>query len=273
MSSFLSGPRPRTFGHRGASGTHPENTLVSFRAAMERGAAALELDVHRTADGAVVVHHDDTLERTTNGQGPVRERTLEELRALDAGYRFSPDGGKTFPFRGTGVTIPTLEEVCKAVPHTPLIIEVKQSDPPLERDLAQVLQSTGTDSWALVFSLYQEPVDRFRALKHGCPTGFGPDDVSRFLQRVEENRWDGYRPPGVAFAVPVRWHVTRIVTPRFVDAAHDKGCEVYVWTVNEPGEMHALLDMGVDGLITDFPERLTRVLAERAGGPETGDRT
>ncbi len=272
-AGFFAGRRPRVFGHRGASGTHPENTLVSFQAAIERGASAIELDVHRSRDGVIVVFHDDTLERTTNGRGTVREQTLEELRALDAGFRFSPDAGSTFPFRGAGVGIPTLEEVCRGFPGVPLIIEIKQADPPLEKDLAQVLQSTGADARALVFSLHQEPVDRFRELRPEWAAGFGPGDVSAFLDRLAADRWDGYHPPGAAFAVPVRWHATRIVNAPFVQAAHDHACEVYVWTINEPGAMHALLDLGVDGIITDFPERANQVLAERGEEPQSGDAT
>ena len=188
---------------------------------------------------------------------------LEDLRALDAGFGFSPDGGRTFPFRDAGVTIPTLGEVIEAFPGIPMIIEIKQVDPPLEEDLAQVLQFTGADQRALVFSLHQEPVNRFREVRQGWTTGFGPDEVAEFLRRVHADEWDGYRPAGVAFAVPVHWHGTRIVSAPFVDAAHAHGCEVYVWTINEPAEMHALLALGVDGLITDFPERLERVLADR----------
>jgi glycerophosphoryl diester phosphodiesterase len=265
MKRFFAGSPPRNFGHRGASGTHPENTLVSFAAAIERGAQAFELDVHRTADGEIIVSHDDTLERTTNGRGPIRQRTLAELRPLDAGFRFSLDGGRTFPFRGTGVTIPTLREVCETFPDMPMIIEIKQVAPPLEDDLAQVLQSTGADQRALVFSLHQEPVDRFRTIRNGWTTGFGPSEVADFLHRVNTGDWDGYRPAGLAFAVPVHWHGTRIISAPFVDAAHRFGREVYVWTVNDPAEMRALLGLGVDGLITDFPDRLSRVLAEREG--------
>lgn len=263
MSRFFQGPVPRRFGHRGASGTHPENTLESFRAALERGAQAFELDVHRTADGEIVVFHDDTLERTTNGHGRLRDRTLAELRALDAGFRFSPDGGSTFPFREAGITIPMLREVCESFADTPMIIEIKQVDPPLERDLAQVLQATGADDRALVFSLRQEPVDRFREVARGSLTGFGPDEVAHFLRRVRADDWAEYRPLGLAFAVPVHWYGTQIVSAPFLEAAHRHECEVYVWTVNEPGEMGSLLDMGVDGLITDFPERLCEVLAAR----------
>jgi glycerophosphoryl diester phosphodiesterase len=266
MSRFFEAPLPRCFAHRGASGTHPENTLGSFRAGLEKGARAFELDVHMTADREVVVFHDDTLERTTNGRGPIRARTLAELRALDAGFRFSPDGGRTFPFRGAGMVVPTLREVLDAFPDTPMVVEVKQVDPPIEEELAQVLQATGGDDRALVFSLHQEPVDRFRRAARGLPTGFGPYEVADFLHRVNAGDWDGFRPAGLALAVPVHWHGTQIVSRDFVAAAHSHGCEVYVWTINQAREMHSLLDLGVDGLITDFPERLTEVLAERVGG-------
>ncbi len=261
MTRFFDGETPRRFAHRGASGTHPENTLAAFRAAVERGARGFELDVHRTADGEIVVHHDDSLERTTDGRGLLRELPLEELRRRDAGHRFSPAGGSDFPFRGTGVTVPTLREVLEEFPELPLIIEIKQVDPPLETDLARLLQSTGADERALVFSLHQEAVDRYRALGTGQPTGFGPDEVADFLRRLGAGDWDGYVPAGAAFAVPVHWHGVQIVSRPFVEAAHRFGREVFVWTVNDPREMEALLDLGVDGLITDFPERLDQILA------------
>lgn len=261
--SFFAGPLPRRFGHRGAAGTRPENTMPSFRAALELGARAFELDVHRSADGEIVVFHDDTLDRTTDGAGPLRERTLEELRRLDAGHGFSPDGGRTHPFRGNGIRIPTFREVLEAFPEVPVIVEIKQVDPPLEEDLARILQETGAGPRVLVFSLRQEALDRYRVLREEQATGFGPDDVADFLRRTGSGDWEGYRPPGVAFAVPVRWHGTQIVSRPFVDAAHRTGCEVFVWTVNEPREMRELLDLGVDGLISDFPERVADVVAER----------
>lgn len=238
--------------------------MPAFHAAVERGAEGFELDVHRTADGEVVVFHDDTLERTTDGRGRIRDRTLEELRRLDAGFQFSPDEGRSSPFRGTGVRIPTLREVCEAFPQMPLIVEIKQIDPPLEEDLARVLQSIRADERVLVFSLQQEAVDRYRALGLDQPTGFGPDEVAEFVRRVGSGDWDEWRPKGVAFAVPVRWRGVQVVSGPFVDAAHRFGCEVFVWTVNDPRQMEKMLDLGVDGLITDFPERLERVLTERA---------
>jgi len=266
MSEFFAGPLPRHFAHRGASGTFPENTMDAFRAAVELGAEGFELDVHRTADGHIVVFHDDTLERTTSGSGTIQARSLEELRGLDAGFRFSPDGGRSFPFRGGGVGVPTLAEVLEAFPGVPVIIEIKQETPALEEDLARLLRETEAAERCLVFSLEQTPLTRYRDLEPEQPTGFGPQDVSEFLRRLGSDAWDDYRPPAVAFAVPRTWHGTQIVSRPFVDAAHGFGCEVYVWTVNEPREMEALLELGVDGLITDFPERLASVLSGRTIG-------
>lgn len=262
--AFFAGAPPRRIAHRGASGTHPENTIEAFRAARAAGAQGFELDVHRSADGEIVVIHDGTLDRTTDGRGEVRTRTLAELQAFDAGARFTVDGGRTRPFLGTGVRIPTLREVCETFPGVPLIVEIKQGEPHLEPDLARILRETGAAERALVFSLDQEPVGRYRALGRDRPTGYGPAEVADFLRRLQSGDWMGYRPEALAFAVPVRHESTQIISASFLEAAHRFGREVYVWTVNEPQQMHALLDLGVDGLISDFPERLRDVIAARA---------
>lgn len=264
----MTGPRPRAFGHRGARGTHPENTLPAFEAGRDAGVEAFELDVHATADGEIVVLHDPTLDRTTDAEGPVAERTLAELAGIDAGYRFTPDGGVTFPYRGRGIGIPTLAQVLTAFPDMPVIVEIKQIDPPIEARLEEVLDATGATDRALVFSLEQAPLDRWRERSGDGTTGFGPEDVADFLRRLGDDDWDGYGPPGVAFAVPVRWRGVQIVSPPFVEAAHRFDREIYVWTVNEADAMERLLDIGVDGLISDFPARLVDVVgARRAEAP------
>ena len=237
--------------------------MAAFRQAREMGAEGFELDVHRTADGEIVVFHDPTLERTTSGQGRIASRTLNELRDLDAGAGFTPDGGRTYPFRDRGVGVPTLREILREFPQFPIIIEIKQVEPPLEEDLRQVIEECDARDWALVFSLAQEPIDRYRALVREQATGFGPEDVAEFLRRVNAGRWEGYTPPAAAFAVPVRWHGTQIVSRPFIEAAHRFDREVFVWTVNDEREMERLLDLGVDGLISDFPDRLAKVVERR----------
>lgn len=267
--TFFSGPLPRQFAHRGASGTSPENTLAAFREARAMGAEGFELDVHRTADGEVVVFHDPALERTTDGGGALAERALAELRRLDAGGRFTPDQGRTYPFRGKGVSIPTLREVLEEFPQVPIIIEIKQVAPPLEEDLRDVIRDCDAEDWTLVFSLAQEPLDRYRALAREQATGFGPEDVAEFLSRVNSGAWEGYEPPAAAFAVPAHWHGMQIVSAPFIEAAHRFDREVFVWTVNEEREMERLLDLGVDGLISDFPARLATVVQRRRDGLES----
>jgi len=125
---FFDLPRPIPVGHRGASGERPENTLPAFERALAQGARILETDVHPTRDGVAVIFHDGELDRTTDGFGPIAARTLAELKELDAGYRFSPDGGASFPCRGRGTTIPTLAEAFAAFPDARFNIEVKEGD-------------------------------------------------------------------------------------------------------------------------------------------------
>src|SRR5258706_10758218 len=127
-STYFDTPRPRVFGHRGAAGEAPENTLVSFERAVACGADVFELDVHATRDGTIVVFHDPTLERTTDGMGALKERTWAELCELDAGYQWTVDG-RTFPFRGKGIRVPSLAELFARFPDACFNIEVKQGEP------------------------------------------------------------------------------------------------------------------------------------------------
>jgi glycerophosphoryl diester phosphodiesterase len=139
MTNFFTGPIPRLFAHRGASGEAPENTMPAFQQAADLGIAYIELDVHLTRDGHVVVFHDDTLERTTNGHGQVKDRSLTELQQFDAGYNFSSDAGKTFSFRGQGVTISPLTEVLRSFPQIQFTVEIKQKEPPIEKQVIAVV--------------------------------------------------------------------------------------------------------------------------------------
>ena len=249
----------RVIGHRGGAGAAPENTLEAIRHGVEAGADAIEFDIHGTADGRIVLFHDDTLERTTDGSGPVEALTLEELRRFDAGYRFTPDFGRSFPFRGTGVRVPTLEEALEAAGDLPIVCEVKT--PAAGRLLAEWLPGRperermivgGFDAAALAPAA---AVARWR-----CATRRDLVPLVLF-GRIGI----GARLPGEVGAamVPVRHRGLRIVTRGFVHRCHATGAGVHVWTVNRPEEMRALLDLGVDGLISDFPAVARRVVEER----------
>jgi glycerophosphoryl diester phosphodiesterase len=218
--------------------------------------------VHATADGEVVVIHDDTVDRTTDGTGPVRSRSLEALLRLDAGHRFrAPDG--TWPYRGRGLRVPTLAEVLAAFPSTPLNIEVKQADPAIEPAVLAVLDRFQARGRVLLAAEHGRIMTRIRAAAPDVLTSFSAPEVADFVIRVREERFGDYRPPGVALQVPPAFGDIRIVTPQSVDAAHGLGLEVHVWTINDEREMEALLDLSVDGLMTDFPARGLAVLQRR----------
>ena len=259
---YLHGPRPRLFAHRGASGRFPENTLDAFAAGLRDGADRLELDVHATADGEVVVIHDDTVDRTTDGTGAVRELSLAALRRLDVGHRFrAPDG--TFPCRGRGLAIPTLAELLTACPEAPLNIEVKQAAPPIEAAVLATLDRFGARDRTLLAAEDGTIMARIRGAAPDVVTSFSAPEVAEFVFRVRDDQLAGYQPPGVALQVPPAFRDVLIVTPEFMRAAHDHGLEVHVWTINEEAEMERLLDLGVDGLMTDFPARAAAVLKRR----------
>lgn len=259
MKSFFTGTKPRFFAHRGASGETPENTLLAFRRAAEVGIAYAEFDVHTSRDGQVVVIHDDTLERTTNGQGGVGERTLAELQQLDAGYWFSLDDGQTFPFRGTGVTIPTLAEVLREFPQIRFTVEIKQIDPPIEEQVVAVIRACGRADDVILASEHDQVLARAGSLAPEMARSFAHGEGVDFMQRVVTGQLAGYQPPGEALQIPPEYNGIPLVTAQTVGAAHTLGCEVHVWTINEPQEMERLLDLGVDGIMSDFSERMLAI--------------
>src|ERR671921_1084938 len=144
---------PVNLAHRGASSLAPENTIEAFRLALEAGAGGLELDVHMTRDGHIVVIHDATVDRTTNGFGAVSEMTFDELRRFDAGHNFSPDGGSTRPYRGRGVRVPTLGEVLEEFPSVAVNIDIKAGTPGIEETLFRVLREADALRRVLVVSI------------------------------------------------------------------------------------------------------------------------
>lgn len=262
-AGFFAGPLPRLFAHRGASGEAPENTLVAFRRAVALGVAYAELDVHATRDGQVVVIHDPTVERTTDGQGRVQDYTLAGLQRLDAGYRFSPDNGQTFPFRACGVTIPTLQEVLRACPELRFTIEIKQTDPPIEELVLAAVHECDRAADVLLASEHDQVLARVRTLAPHVATSFAVGEGWELFQRIVSGQLAGYRPPGQALQAPLEFRGVPLITAQTVAAAHDLGLEVHVWTINDPREMERLFALGVDGIMSDFPARLVAVAHRR----------
>ncbi len=260
MRPFLSQEHPLRFGHRGSNLLWPQNTMVAFQWAMDLGLRYLETDIHATRDGRVVAFHDDRLDRLTDGRGLVGDRDWEELRTLDAAYHFAPERG--YPLRGTGVRIPLLEEVLATFPRCLLNLDLKQAG--IEGLLAAELARLEAEERVLVASFHDGRLTRFRHASGGrVATSAGPREVIAALTAARLGR------PVVgaadAFQVPERSGPIRVVGGRFLEAAHRAGKQVHVWVVNDPADMHRLLDLGVDGIVTDRADLLLQVLAERAG--------
>ncbi|QSB16741.1 phosphatase PAP2 family protein [Natronosporangium hydrolyticum] len=249
--------------HAGAQGHAPPNTMEAFQAAVELGADVLEMDLQITADGEIVTIHDGTVDRTTDGSGPVSELTLAELRALDAGYTWRDEQGGT-PFRGHGVRHATLREVFEAFPDTPLVIELKTDggEAIIQPTIDLIVEYDRGDSVA-VASFREEYLQPVRAQLPGVATNMPESETYDFYVRQLFGLHPWWTPPGQLFQVPEHFDGRRVVTPRFVRAAERLGVEVHVWTVNDPEQMHRVLDAGAHGIITDYPDRAVEVLAER----------
>ncbi len=260
----VGGEWPVNLAHRGASSLAPENTIEAFRLAVEAGAGGLELDVHLTRDGHVVVLHDATVDRTTDGEGPVSEMTIDELCGFDAGYNFSLDGELARPYRGRGVRVPTLEEVLREFPGVAVNIDIKAGRPGIEGAVFGVLREADALGRVLVVSTPHATVKRFRKVSGGhVSTGASKWEIGVFylLSRLRLDRL--VRPAYDALQVPLRHRGITLVTSRFIRAAHDRGVRVDVWTINQANEMRRLLDLGADVIMTDRPRTLAEVLRER----------
>ena len=253
---------PVNFAHRGDSAHAPENTLESFRRAVEAGADGLELDVHMTRDGRVVVIHDDNLDRTTDGTGRVRSKTLAEIKQLDAGYRFAGDGA--YPYRGEGLQVLTLDEVFSEFPGLAVNVEIKEDQPGVEEAVLRVIREAGAEERTLVASQRHAVIRRFREVSgNEISTSASGREIRIFFLLSRLRLENLLQPAYDALQVPVSYRGVAVVSPRFTEAAHSRGVRVDAWTVDEPEEMRRLLDKGVDVVMTNRPATLQKVLEQR----------
>jgi glycerophosphoryl diester phosphodiesterase len=255
---------PLLIAHRGGSALAPENTLTAFRSAAVIWAAdMIELDVRASADGHCVVIHDDTLERTTNGSGLVSALSVDELKSLDAGYHFTRDGGATHPFRGRGITISTFDEVLEALPRMRFTVEVKTGA--AQTPLFAAIERHAAHQRVIAAGMHARDRTEFKDYR-GAISASG-ETMRRFyllhrlgLARFASTHFDCVHAPEV-------WGGMRIVTARFVRDLKDHDIPLYVWTVDDPDDMLRLLSWGVEGILSDRPDLLGRVLHEAYGRP------
>jgi glycerophosphoryl diester phosphodiesterase len=265
-----------SYAHQGGAWEAPSSTLFAITAALEAGATGIELDVHATADGELVVCHDATVDRTTAATGNIADFTLAELRQLDFSYWFIPGADVTpdhpeadYPWRGRAPADPrfgiaTLRQVLEAFPGVVLNLDIKQTAPvvsPYEESLARLLAEFGRVDDVMVASFLDSATDAFQRYAPGVPTSAGTTATAEFWRAVHH----GDALPitaAVAFQVPERMGDLVVVDAAFVDAAHRSGKVVHVWTVNEAAAMERLVGLGVDGIISDLPTTLSKVLSQ-----------
>lgn len=250
-------PRPLLFAHRGASVEAPENTLEAFRRALEVGAQVIELDVHRSRDGTLVVIHDTHVDRTTDGRGRVRNMTWKDLKRLDAGCNFNnPKGGHGY--RGKRVRIPSLGDVLDALPHAALNIEIKADEPGIVDDVAEVL--SGFPPTRVLLTAGDETIMK-RLEEASLPYPLGMSFAA--IRRVLLQAWTGLSMPpcyrGRALQIPPRWRWFPVANRRLCAWAERAGLEVHLWTINDARAAARWLRLGVDGIMTDNPAELQPV--------------
>ncbi len=257
---------PASIAHAGAQGHAPANTIEAFALALDLGADTLEMDLQLTADGEVVAHHDGTVDRETDGTGAIRDLTLDELAELDAGYGFTDaDGGH--PWRGRGVSIPTLEEVFEAFPGTFMVLELKtDGGPDLVAAVAERVRAHDRADDVVIASFDLAFIEEARQRLPEVATTMPEDEAGTFhiLQALGLHRW--WSPPGQLLQVPEFHDGVHVATHRFFTAAAELGVHTHVWTVNDREDLHRHLAAGADGIITDYPERVVEVAAEREVG-------
>jgi glycerophosphoryl diester phosphodiesterase len=257
-STVVAPLRPKVIAHRGGAGLWPENTLYAFERAVQLGVDVLEMDMHSTRDGVLVIIHDATVDRTTNGSGRVGDLTLAELKKLDAGYHWSPDGGKSFPLRGKGITVPTLSEVFEAFPTMRLNIDIKQAQPPIVKSFCGRIREVKMTGNVMVASFRVEALEEFRRECREVATSASIADLRAFM--ASKNSQTQTAPQLKALQVPEYAFGLQVLTREFVEAAHKQSLEVHVWTINDEAGMRRVMALGVDGVMTDYPDRLLGLL-------------
>jgi glycerophosphoryl diester phosphodiesterase len=259
--------RPLVIAHAGGLGLNPENTLEAFAASVELGCDMLEMDVRLTKDGVLVTHHDATVARTSNGAGAVIDHTLAELKALNFGYHFrDPSGVPTY--RDRVAHLATLDELFQRYGRVPMVIELKDGGEAGRRaaaELAALIAKWHVADTVLVAGFDDATLDAFRSVAgHGIATSCARGQTRNFvilgLLRLDR-LWRGGAEALQVPSNPAPAYGFKLAKPGFIRTAHARNMAVHFWTVNEPDEMRRLMELGADGLITDYPDRLQAVLA------------
>lgn len=256
---------PLVIAHQGGDGIWPGNTMYAFERAVETGADVLEMDAHITKDGQIILMHDEEVDRTTDGSGLVEEMTLDELQQLDAAYKWSNDEGQTFPFRGQGIRVPTLEDLFQRFPQMRYVIEIKLTQNPIEKPLCDLIRKHAMQDRVMIASFHDAAMQNFRETCSEIATSAARTEVRNFvllgkafLSGFIAPEYQSIQPP----YDPKESMNIPIMTARFIREAHARNIRVEPWTVDDPALMKQYIEWGVDGIITDRPDLMVQVLKE-----------
>ncbi len=257
--------RPLVIAHQGGDGIRPGDTMPAFENAVDLGADVLEMDAHVTKDGQIVLMHDEKVDRTTNGTGLIEDLTLGQLKQLDAAYKWSNDDGKTFPYRGQGIQVPTLEELFQKSPQMRYVIEIKLTQNPIDKPLCILIRKYNMQNKVVIASFHDVAMQNFRKTCPEVATSASRGEVTKFvllgkvfLSGLVAPQYQSIQPPydpAESLNIPV-------MTRRFIREAHAKNLAVEPWTVDDPALMKQYIEWGVDGIMTDRPDLMIQVLEE-----------
>lgn len=252
--------RPLVMAHQEGADLAPSNTLAAFHHAVELGVDMIELDIHQTKDGELVVIHDDTINRTTNGEGKVNELRLEEIQSYDAGYHFKDLEGN-YSYRGEDVVIPTLEAVFKEMPQDMrYTIEIKDSNHPdlyeaIGKKLWQLMTQYDVENNVVIGSFDQNILQMMTDMTNGkAIVSAGEEEVRKFVILHKLGLHTLYTTQADSIEMPTKASGINLMDERLIRVAQTRGIDVHYWTVNDRETMKQLIDLGVDGIITDRPD-------------------
>jgi glycerophosphoryl diester phosphodiesterase len=243
--------------HRGGTRAAPEETMAAFQDAVSGGVDVLEMDLHATSDGVVVCMHDAAVDRTTDGAGGIKDMTFDQLRELDAGFWFSTDGGQSCPYRGQGIVVPAFEEVLDAFGDSYFIAEIKQGDPSIVDAVLDILERTGTADRVILAATDDNVIAEVRQKNPEVFTSYAVGEMLTFVT-LEEADERTYRPPAGFLHPP--WEA---VDAEFMARARRFDLKVHAWTVDDRPTMERLIDLGIDGIMTDDPRELEDLIDDR----------
>ncbi len=251
---------PLVIAHQGGDGVWPGETMLAYQNAVDLGVDVLEMDIHITKDGELILMHDETVDRTTDGTGEIESMTLTDLKKLDAAYDWSPDEGKTFPYRGQGIQVATLEEIFQAFPEMRMTIEIKKTNSPMAKPFCDLIREYNMQDKVLVASFHDERLKEFRTECPEVATSSAKNETTVFVLLTKAFLGGFYSPIFYSLQVPEESGGITVMTPAFVRAAHARNLAVEPWTINDEETMRKFIEWGVDGIITDRPDILMEVL-------------